>query len=487
MIARAAAVLMLALALAGCGSGDDAAGPLRVSVIGPKPVWIDPGSGELPLPVAVLVAATAEGLVRFDGAGEVRPGLAQRWAVSDDGLSAIFRIEQRRLARGGRVTARLVARRLNAARRAGSSNPLAPLLGAITAVRAITDEVVEIELATPRPNLLQLLAQADLAVTQGRWGGGPWSASPRADGSILLSWRADADDPAQPQVMRPVLLQGEPVDRAIARFKGSELDVVLGGDSAGFPLVTRASIAPEAIHFDPVDGLFGFSFAHMRGAFADRRFRLAVSLALDRDAIVRIARPSAWAAQLSLLSPSMADVPQPTTPEWASLSLDDRRALAMQGLALVRAEQPLPDRLGIWLPPGPGSDELFASVSSDLATIGLQADRVDRSAADMRLVDRVAAADTAAWVLRQFTCDRSAVCDPAADEALIAARVAPSLAERSFNLARADNLLTEAVPFIPLARPLRWSLVRPGIAGFRPNRRGVHPFDALAGPGKARP
>jgi peptide/nickel transport system substrate-binding protein len=34
--------------------------------------------------------------------------------------------------------------------------------------------------------------------------------------------------------------------------------------------------------------------------------------------------------------------------------------------------------------------------------------------------------------------------------------------------------------FIPIARPLRWSLVTPNLGGFAENARAIHPLNRLA-------
>jgi peptide/nickel transport system substrate-binding protein len=85
----------------------------------------------------------------------------------------------------------------------------------------------------------------------------------------------------------------------------------------------------------------------------------------------------------------------------------------------------------------------------------------------------------ASWYLRHFTCEAAPVCDEAADEALAAARAAPSQAERQARLAEADGILTGLTPFIALASPVRWSLVGPRLTGFRPNPFARHPAVTL--------
>ena len=59
----------------------------------------------------------AQGLVRFDAAGNIVRGLAERWNVSDDGLSYIFRIAATKWPDGRKITAQQVARLLKRAAR----------------------------------------------------------------------------------------------------------------------------------------------------------------------------------------------------------------------------------------------------------------------------------------------------------------------------------------------------------------------------------
>ena len=95
------------------------------------------------------------------------------------------------------------------------------------------------------------------------------------------------------------------------------------------------------------------------------------------------------------------------------------------------------------------------------------------------LVDEVAPGDSASWYLRRFECVRSIACSLDADRALTAAREAPTIAERAAQLAEADARLAEISAFIPLAAPLRWSLVSRQLRAFQDNKRAVHPLDQL--------
>src|SRR5881275_3465241 len=110
---RLPALLFLsALALAPAGCKQRPAGAVSVTVIGGEPKLRDPALGPLSTPDAVLVGSVAQGLVRFDASANIVGGLAERWNVSDDGLSYIFRIASTKWADGRKINAQQVARSL---------------------------------------------------------------------------------------------------------------------------------------------------------------------------------------------------------------------------------------------------------------------------------------------------------------------------------------------------------------------------------------
>src|SRR5256885_2218445 len=184
-----ALLLLSALALAPAGCKQQPAGAVSVPAIGGEPKLRDPALGPLSAPDAVLVGGVAQGLVRFDASGNIVGGLAERWNVSDDGLSYIFRIASTKWSDGRPVTAPQVAKLLKRAIAPRSKDALRDPLGAIEDIVAMTDRVIEIQLSAPRPNLLALLAQPELAVIKGGQGTGPFSLAPNqpAAGEIRLT------------------------------------------------------------------------------------------------------------------------------------------------------------------------------------------------------------------------------------------------------------------------------------------------------------
>ena len=168
-----------------------------------------------------------------------------------------------------------------------------------------------------------------------------------------------------------------------------------------------------------------------------------------------------------------------SAPAWVLEPLPARQARAA---AVLRTAAREGRRLKVYvaLPDGLGLRLLFARLRRDWAAVGVEAVRVPAgAAADLRLIDEVAPAGLASWYLRHFSCESSRICDPAADQAMAAARIAPDAATRRRALADADRILAGLGPFIPLTAPVRWSLVAPRLTGFRPNAFGRHAVGEL--------
>jgi oligopeptide transport system substrate-binding protein len=465
------------VALGGCSEREG--GPIAVAAIGGPPGFVDPNRVPLDPPSAFLLEAAAQGLVRFDAAGEIEPALAQSWIVSDDGLRYTFRIRRTDWHGGGRVTAREVANRLRAAAAPGSRNPLKPILGLIDEIEPMTDEVLEIALKAPRPNFLQLLAQAELAILKDGIGTGPYRAARQGDGSMFLSLPPVEDgeaDPAQP----PIALRGERAALAVAHFGLDGADLVVGGTAGDLPIARAADPPNAALVFDPVGGLFGLVFERGEGALAQPAARRALGMAVDRDGIVAALAVPGLAPRASLLPAGLDEQPAAAEPDWAGAALAARRQEAARTLATLAGGDPI--RVRVAMPAGPGYRLIFAYLRRDWRVIGVEAVAVAPGApADLRFVDAVAPTTMATWYLRNFTCDRGRVCAPEADAALAAARTTQDRAERLDLIAKADRMLTEAAVFLPIAAPVRWSLVSPRLTGFRRNPFGRHsPVELIA-------
>lgn len=465
---RAVPLLLACLALAACGRGD--VGETHVAIIeGAQSDTILPG-------------ATAQGLVAFDARGQIQPALAESWHVSDDGRSYIFRLAPGQWPDGSRITARQVARALQ---RIVRDAPLADALGGVEEIVAMTDRVIEIRLVAPRPHLLALLANPALAVRLDEAGSGPFRIDPERmedeeqdDGTVHLQ-RDMVDRFGEPLGSERVHVETLPAKDAIASFVSGEAELVLGGDFASLPWVREAAIARGALRFDPVAGLFGLVPVSRRPPFDDPAARLVLSRAIDRAALIEALGVPSLAPRATVLQEGL-DIRPPAQPAFLADPEVARSEASAAWRASTRSSEPI--IVAVWLPDGPGSDLLFARLREDWGALGLDVQRTDRDAADFALVDLVAPSPSAAWFLRQFSCKQRRVCSRDLDALVEAARAAPLIEQRLAILADAGVRMDEAALFIPLAAPIRWSLVGQGVTGFAENRYAHHPLTGLKSP-----
>lgn len=473
-------ILLGLIALAGCDRRPDA-GPVVVSAIGGMPEAGDSSRGMLPTPSRVMVDATAQGLVRFDAAGQIEPGVAERWTVIDDGMSYIFRLRDAEWSDGKPVSAGEVVAILRRQLGPRSRNPLLPFLSAIDEIVEMTPEVIEVRLKRPRPDLLKLFAQPELALFRTRppGGSGPFRVVTTYRDGVMLRpafdpARSPDDDTPEPGPEASVRLIGERAARAIVRFVARDSDLVTGGSFVDWPYLANAEVAPANQRIDPAAGLFGLAIANREGFLAEVNNRIAIARSIDRQAIVGAFAPD-WTSTAQLLPDRLDSAAPPATAAWTSPPASGESSPA-DTVAAWRKTHNEALTLRIALPAGPGATILYGYVAAGLRRIGIGAERVAIDApADLRLIDAVAPYDSARWYL-------ATACQPCGTDAaaaIDAARDAPDLRLRAQHIAAADRALAADVAYIPIARPLRWSLVALRLSQWQGNSRAWHPLNHL--------
>src|SRR5690606_2382510 len=195
-------------------------------------------------------AATGAGLVALNAQGEVIPALADRWIVTDDGRSFIFRLRDGTWPDGEELTAESVRAALRGAIRALDGTSLGLDLAPIDEVRAMAGRVVEIRLSTAVPMLLQLLAQPELTLARGTGeAGGAGDMVLARDGAIgVLAMKPPAARGIPEQedwrrYVRPVTLRAASAEEAVALFDSGQADLVLGGRIGTLPLVDTGPLS----------------------------------------------------------------------------------------------------------------------------------------------------------------------------------------------------------------------------------------------------
>jgi len=483
-ICTLASLAVLALASA-CGSTDSAR--VEVVTIGNAD---DPFESGIRLSLAGQLsrAATREGLVALDDRGRVVPSLADRWIVTDDGKSYIFRLRDGHWRDGTEITSRSAVIALRRAQRALRQTSLGIDLRGIEEIREMAGRVVEIRLDRPMPHFLQILAQPELGLEKGGAGAGPMRLERQEDTAVLDLMRPE--ERGLPMIenwqdrVRSIALASANGEEAVDRFNDGRADLVLGGRIGDFPRTASVGILRGTIQLDPATGLFGLEVLSRRGFLSEPTNREALAMAIDREALIDQFSLDGWVAATTIVPVGLQEGVAPLNERWAEITIEERRAMAASRVAAWRSgqEQAVDLQISVWFPQGPGSDMLFASLKKDLGSIGVTLVRAEPDdKGDLRLVETVARYPDPAWFLNRFSCKvRKGLCDREADAKLTEAWQAQDPVQRAQLVAEAHEILTQTNLFIPFGSPIRWSLVRGDVLGFSTNRWAWHPLMPMA-------
>ncbi|WP_233991992.1 ABC transporter substrate-binding protein [Porphyrobacter sp. AAP82] len=478
---------MLALASCGAGAGD---GAVAVAIIGTPAGMFDDGVRLAPA-AQLLRGATHEGLVALDQSGQVVPAIAERWIVSDDGLSYIFRLRDSSWPDGEEITAPEVRDQLRRTMARLEGTSLALDLGNVREIRAMTGRVIEVQLTAPMPDFLRLLAQSEMGLTRGGSGAGPMAMSRgEGDGNARLSALPPETRglPARQdweEVARPIAVRALAAGAAVEAFARGDVDIVLGGSIVDFPQATAIAgpLSRGTVQVDPTVGLFGLTVRREAGLLSDPARREALSMAIDRQALIQAFGLGGWRENSWIVPPEAFAAPTYGQDRWAGASIDERRRIAAARVDAWKGPGRAPV-VRLALPRGAGSDILFRQLAEAWATIGVTTRRAaPGEPADLELRDVLARYVSPVWYLNQFNCRLGAgLCAPAADALVRQAQATRDPARREVLLAEAHAALAQSEVYIPLGVPVRWSLVRGTLGNFQPNAFAFHPLFPLSQP-----
>ncbi|MBX7481497.1 ABC transporter substrate-binding protein [Qipengyuania qiaonensis] len=481
---RATFLAFLSVLMAACSAGTDD-GVVDVAFIA-EPSELDSDGVRLGNAGQHVRAALSTGLVRIDPRGQVVPGVAERWIVTDGGASYIFRINEFDLADGTPLTAQAVRDALQRRVRELRATSLGLDLAKIRDIRAMTGRVIEIRLTSPMPDFLQLLAQPELGIDLGSRSAALMARDPGDEGLLLAAlppeMRGLPEQPGWEDAVREVRVHAAGAEEAVEGFAQGRFDLVLGGRLSALPLASTGPLSRGNVRLDAAIGLFGLDVSEPKGFLGVPENREALAMAVDRQGLMQPFNIGGWFASTRIVPTALSTAAEPPGERWATLSLEQRRSEARQRVAQWRAASGRDPQVGIYLPPGPGSDLLFEGLAEDFAVIGVSATRSDApAAADLVLRDRVARYASPRWFLNQFQCGISAAqCSEDADYLVSLALDARDSAEEASYLYEAESTLLATNLYIPLGAPIRWSMVRADIEGFSENPWNVHPLFPLS-------
>jgi len=454
-----------------------------------------------------------EGLVTYDAAGGLIPGMAAEWTISDDRLTYTFALRGVGWSNGTPVTAEDFIGALQRLVDPATAAPDAPLFAAIAGAEAIIAGRAEpgtlgvsspdpftlvIELARPEPLLLHLLARPSALPLHrnfrmvpeipnaSRPFNGPYLLDRFEPGGGLWLVRNESYYAAAQVAFETVVYRGYDRLRAFAAFTEGELQI-----TNDLPLFAIAEIGEEfaaALRTAPYAGSV-FLAANVGGVFADPALRMAVALSIDRIRLSEEIWLGAMIPTLSLLPPGLADHVGEAGAALGPNDAEQRRADARALLAAAGRGPDSPLELRIAISDSELQRQSAAAIVDDLAAIGIVAVVIERPAAehqraltgardfDLALVGWLGTVGHVAEFLTLFQpgdLNLTGFDDPTFQSLVAEAEITADRTVRAALYAAADRRLMAALPAIPLMHFASYNLVAPELTGWVDNVIDVH-------------
>ncbi len=512
MRSRVAGVALLVLAVLPVERALAQGGILRVGVPA-LPATLDPALAA-EAPAGLVARQLFDTLLQYrEGSSDVEAGLASQWNVSRDGLAWSFRLrEGARFHDGTPLTALDVATSLErvlfpGAAHAPKANPVVPRLlrgapGVVKAIKVLDPRTVHLALNLPYAPLLTVLAHPALSivrVTTGPDGGPRWLGT----GAFLLAEQAPGRivleaNPAYwggaPRSSRLVFVEQGDDARAAAGLDARTVDLYV---PAGAPARMAGALAVQSWRI-------GFLALHTeREPFLRKRIRQGVAVALDQAALAAVLEPHAvplttplppgvWGHQAGGKPPdNRAETARRLLVEGGALRAISV-GLMVTPLAAPLDGAPVAEALRGALAPG-GVNLSITAVTPEtarrlaqngehqMALAEAQADGGDPHLLLYPLSTSEGARKGAlAWNLSFYR-------NPRLDDLLIRGSQLSGRLERQRVYGRAQSLLLDEAPWLPVYARLHWVVARPEVRNLRLHPSGYHRLDRVLVDGAARP
>lgn len=350
---------LLAVAVQSCGGPDRVADGTSVLHRG---LSSDPESLDPPKARSVqaqdVLRDIGEGLVSYSPGGEIVPGAAERWEISDDGLAYTFHIRpESRWSNGDPVLATDFEYSLKRLVDPATASPNAGQLSLVVnaqeivagelasselGVEAVDDRTLVIRLLRPTPYLLNLLAHpstfpvhpgsieehGDAFTRPGRlMSNGAYVLARRDTGALVELRRNEQywnNENTAIDVVRHHVVTLETAE--LNRYRARELHTTSNVPPDNFEQV-RMDFGDQ-LRVAPSFGLYYFGFNLTKPPFRDNLdLRKALSMAIDRETIVTRITGRGEKPAYSFVPPVLENY-EPPQLSFAQLSKDEREKLA---------------------------------------------------------------------------------------------------------------------------------------------------------------
>jgi oligopeptide transport system substrate-binding protein len=458
---------------------------------------------------SIRVAADQfEGLTRFDADGRPEAGLAERWTVSADGKLWTFALKQGlRFSDGAVIEAKVFADALVRIRDKKSGSPHGALFGVIETIEAPSSTTIAVRLKNPFPELPALLAHPAIAalpfhriekaseqwtadrplVTSGAYRLADWKLNQQLRLESNANWHGGKPVTAK--------LIWRPMDNM-----NSAMRLVLAGGAdigSDYPPARHHWLKaeyPKLVRSHPFLGTYYFAFNTRKPPFDNAKLRQALSMAIDRDWVAKKMVDAGNAPAWGLLPPGLGSETT-ARPDWVSWPRAKRLAQAKRLLAEAGYGPRYPLTFEIRFNSSTEHRRAAVAMATMWREIGVEA-KLLNSESSLHF-DSLKRADfqfaRSGWIadlpapenfLAVHRSDAgvqnySGYANPAYDAALDSALAEPDAVKRASLMQKAEALLMNDMPIVPLYYYSSRALVQPWVTGWRDNDGHIHPSRTL--------
>jgi len=470
---------------------------------GGDPQTLDPSRAEDVHAFNVL-ADLYEGLVALDADGGIIPGVAASWDISSDGLTYTFDLRSdARWSNGEPVTAEHFLTGFQRTLSPAINSVFAFLLESLLDVSATDDATLVLELRSPTPYLLSALAMpvAFPLWHDGEIGTGQFSEPGKfvGNGAYLLDeWLPGAHirlrkNPEfhDSETVAIDFVEYYPIQDLLSElnmYRAGQLDITASVPGSHVQDLRQSRSAE--LQIAPSLAIYYLAFDLSESPFDDSGLRQALSMAIDREALVNIVGRGEQPAY-GLVPDGIAGY-QAARFDWQGLAPNERERQARRHYEQAGYSQAEPLRLNLMYDVGDIHEKVALAVSSmwrDVLGVDIDLDKREwkyfletRDNRDDWQVMRFAWTgdynhpSTFTAILQSSSAQNLPGYKNARyDELLSAAAAAVSADEQMRLLARAEQVMLDDNPIVPLYFYVSKHLVAKTVSGFQQNVLDQHP------------
>lgn len=494
-----------------------AGGTLRVANMG-EPASLDPhkvsGTWENDIVGDMYIGLTTE-----NQKAEPVPGVAESWTVSEDGKTYLFKLRKSVWSDGTPFTANDFVYSMQRILLPETAAEYASLLYIIEgaeavnkgeaaaetlAVKAIDDYTLEIKLTGPAPYFLALLTHytaypVPRHVIEKH--GNLWTKPENivVNGPFkLVEWIPNTHvkltkndkywDTSSVSLDDLVFYTQE--DRAAIqkRFRAGEIDVAT--DFASDQIGWLKENLPDETRIAPYMGVYYYPINSSVEPFTDVRIRNALSMSINREAIVDKVLKTGELAAYSFVPPGVAYYDSPATVEWKDVPFADRQKKAKALLAEAGYGPDTPLEFTLRYNTSENHKRIAVAVVSMWKAIGVKAELFNSEVkvhyADLKQGDFQVA--RAGWIAdyndaqnflylletRTGANNYGRYSNPEYDKLMLEAEVTSDLAKRAEMMLMAESFVMRDQPVIPIYHYVSKALVSTKVQGYLDNPQHIH-------------